>query len=109
MSENQHEQVGSLTGIAAGALAGASLGSAVLPIVGTFAGALVGGILGSEIGRTVGGTVLNIIDPGETVSSTESANNQTIISQLERLGELKTQGLITEEEFKAAKAKLLGL
>jgi hypothetical protein len=32
-----------------------------------------------------------------------------MIAQLERLGALRSQGVITEEEFKAAKAKLLDL
>lgn len=32
-----------------------------------------------------------------------------VISQIERLGALKAQGLLTEEEFAAQKAKLLGL
>jgi hypothetical protein len=32
-----------------------------------------------------------------------------MITQLERLGALKAQGLLTEEEFAAQKAKLLGL
>jgi hypothetical protein len=31
------------------------------------------------------------------------------ISQLERLGALKAQGLLTDEEFNAQKAKLLGM
>ena len=31
------------------------------------------------------------------------------ITQLERLGALKAQGLLTEEEFNAQKAKLLGM
>ncbi len=31
------------------------------------------------------------------------------IAQLERLGALKAQGLLTEEEFNAQKAKLLGM
>ena len=31
-----------------------------------------------------------------------------VISQLERLGALKAQGILTEEEFAAQKAKLLG-
>jgi len=31
------------------------------------------------------------------------------ITQLERLGALKAQGLLTEEEFNAQKAKILGL
>ena len=32
-----------------------------------------------------------------------------VISQLERLGALKAQGILTEEEFQAQKAKLLGM
>jgi hypothetical protein len=32
-----------------------------------------------------------------------------VITQLERLGALKAQGVLTEEEFAAEKAKLLGL
>jgi hypothetical protein len=31
-----------------------------------------------------------------------------VITQLERLGALKAQGIITEQEFQAQKAKLLG-
>ena len=31
-----------------------------------------------------------------------------IIAQLQKLGELKEQGILTEEEFEAQKAKLLG-
>jgi hypothetical protein len=32
-----------------------------------------------------------------------------VISQLERLGALKAQGILTEEEFAAQKAKILGM
>jgi phage tail tape-measure protein len=110
MSSEQNEEIGSLTGIVGGALAGASVGSAVLPVFGTFAGALVGGIVGSQIGRTVGGTVLNAFDPKSASPQTSTpADNPDIISQLERLGNLHSQGVITEDEFKAAKAKLLNL
>ena len=35
------------------------------------------------------------------------ASEEDIISQLERLGALKAQGILTEEEFEAQKAKLL--
>ena len=35
-------------------------------------------------------------------------SQEHVISQLERLGALKAQGLLTEEEFAAEKAKLLG-
>src|SRR5262249_49296993 len=111
MSEKDNEHLGSLTGIAAGAIAGATAGSAVLPVIGTFGGALIGGILGSEVGRTVGGAVLNALNPSVTTADAPKTNPQTpdMIAQLERLGQLRTQGLITEEEFAAAKAKLLGL
>ena len=37
------------------------------------------------------------------------APDEDVITQLERLGALKAQGLLTEEEFAAQKAKLLGL
>ena len=37
------------------------------------------------------------------------APEEDVISQLERLGALKAQGLLTEEEFAAQKAKLLGM
>jgi hypothetical protein len=36
-------------------------------------------------------------------------SNEDVVSQLERLGALKAQGLLTEEEFAAQKAKLLGM
>jgi len=35
------------------------------------------------------------------------APDEDVITQLERLGALKAQGLLTEEEFAAQKAKLL--
>ncbi len=37
------------------------------------------------------------------------ASQEDVIAQLERLGALKAQGLLTDEEFAAQKAKLLGL
>jgi hypothetical protein len=37
-----------------------------------------------------------------------AAADDDVISQLERPGALKAQGILTEEEFEAQKAKLLG-
>jgi len=37
------------------------------------------------------------------------APEEDMIAQLERLGALKAQGILTEEEFAAAKQKLLGI
>lgn len=37
-----------------------------------------------------------------------ATDSQSTIDQLKELGELKAQGILTEEEFAAQKAKLLG-
>jgi Short C-terminal domain len=37
-----------------------------------------------------------------------AATESSVIDQLKELGELKAQGILTEEEFAAQKAKLLG-
>jgi hypothetical protein len=37
-----------------------------------------------------------------------AAAGDSVIDQLKELGELKAQGILTEEEFAAQKAKLLG-
>jgi len=39
----------------------------------------------------------------------EQPPEEDVITQLERLGALKAQGILTEEEFAAQKAKLLGM
>jgi hypothetical protein len=46
--------------------------------------------------------------PQQPVSAAAAAQGDTI-TQLERLGALKAQGLLTEQEFAAQKAKLLGV
>jgi hypothetical protein len=45
----------------------------------------------------------------EYIPAQAPAMPEDVITQLERLGALKAQGLLTEEEFAAQKAKLLGL
>ncbi len=45
--------------------------------------------------------------PPQAVAAPPS--NEDVVSQLERLGALKAQGLLTDEEFNAQKAKLLGM
>ena len=48
--------------------------------------------------------------PQEVVyESPAPAPEEDVISQLERLGALKAQGILTEEEFADQKAKLLGM
>ncbi len=38
----------------------------------------------------------------------QAGGEDSVIEQLKQLGELKSQGILTEEEFAAQKAKLLG-
>jgi phage tail tape-measure protein len=104
---SENEKTGRLAGAGAGVVAGAQLGTVIIPIpvVGTFTGALVGGIVGSKIGKKVG---CAIMDNFSCVRPT--GNSKTDVSaELERFATLHAQGIISEEEFKAAKAKLLGL
>ena len=128
--QDENERTGSLAGLGAGVLAGAAAGSAVFPVVGTFAGAIAGGLLGSQVGKMIGGTVLNALGglvgeappadaeqqsplvtppPDAPAGPSVAPNGPTLLNQLERLSALRAQGLISEDEFKAAKAKLLGI
>ena len=47
--------------------------------------------------------------PPQQVTPPPPAQAQDPIEQLERLGALKAQGLLTDEEFNAQKAKILGM
>jgi phage tail tape-measure protein len=123
--EQNNEETGRLAGFGAGALTGAHVGSVLIPIpfVGTFTGALIGGALGSKAGKRFGPTILNAVDnltqskPATAThqqatsipitTPTDSAGDSDLLSQLERLGQLRSQGLLTEDEFSAAKAQLL--
>ncbi len=104
--QEENEKTGKLAGTGAGVITGAAIGSAVLPVVGTFAGALVGGVVGSEVGKKVGGKILSTIS-GK--GKNDSAEKKDVTAELERLAKLHKQGVIDDEEFKAAKASLLNL
>lgn len=110
--KEDNEKAGSLAGVAGGAIAGAKVGTVLIPIpvVGTFTGALVGGALGSKVGKKYGGALLDKIgsnkpDTAEVVSE----NKKDVTAELERLANLHKQGILTDEEFKAAKSSFLGL
>ena len=47
--------------------------------------------------------------PQQSAPPPPAPSNEDVVSQLERLGALKAQGLLTEEEFNAQKAKILGM
>lgn len=123
---NENEEAGKLAGFGAGTLTGAKIGSALIPVpfLGTFTGALIGGALGSRLGQRLGPPILGVFDsllnpkpsvgqPARsssipiTIESGEAGRGSDLLAQLERLGKLREQGLLTEEEFAAAKAQLL--
>ena len=108
--KEDNEKTGSLAGVAGGALAGAKVGTVLIPIpvIGTFTGALVGGALGSKIGKKYGGALLDKLGSNK---QTEAApeDKKDVTAELERLAALREKGVLSEDEFRAAKASLLGL
>ena len=112
--KEDNEKTGGLAGTGAGIIAGAQVGTVLLPIpvVGTFAGALVGGVIGSKVGKKVGGALLdkfNSATGGNESKTSGTTGKKDITAELERLAKLREQGILSEEEFKAAKASLLNL
>lgn len=109
--KEENEKAGKLAGIAGGALAGAQVGTVLVPIpvVGTFTGALVGGVLGSKVGKKVGGAILDKFNSKDESGAQSATDKKDVTAELERLARLREQGVLTDEEFKAAKASLLNL
>lgn len=105
--QEENEKVGKLSGLGAGVITGAAVGS-VVPIVGTFAGALVGGVVGSEVGKKVGGSLLNKFT-GKDKNQAGSTEKPDVSAELQKLAKLHKDGVLDDEEFKAAKAQLLNL
>jgi phage tail tape-measure protein len=113
-NKKENDKNARMAGAGAGVLAGAQLGTVLLPIpvVGTFTGALVGGLIGTKIGKRIGGVILDKMEPVEeslTASGSAPRNKTDVTQELERLAQLRAAGVLDEDEFKAAKAKLLGL
>src|SRR5688572_5801110 len=109
--KKENDKTGQMAGAGAGALAGAQVGTLLLPIpvVGTFTGALVGGLIGTKIGKRFGGALLDkmsSVDECLDSSPRPSTAKPNVTAELERLGQLRAAGILDEDEFKAAKAKL---
>ncbi len=104
--EEQNENAGKLSGIGAGVITGAAIGTSIFPVVGTFAGALVGGVVGSEVGKKVGGSLLNRFSGKD---KTESAEKVDVTAELQKLAKLHKDGILSDDEFRAAKSQLLNL
>lgn len=111
--ENEHEETGRLAGLGAGLVAGARIGTVLIPIpfVGTVTGAIIGGTMGSRFGRQIGPQIIKTFDNligGQPASGEAPEPSADLLIQLERLGQLRTQGVLSDEEFAAAKSRLLG-
>ena len=109
--KEDNEKAGGLAGVGAGVIAGAQVGTVLIPIpvVGTFAGALVGGALGSKVGKKYGGALLDKFGANKQPEAAPPEHKRDVMAELERLAELRKQGVLTDEEFTAAKASLLNL
>jgi phage tail tape-measure protein len=117
-AREEKEKTAKLAGTGAGVVAGAQLGTVLLPIpiVGTFTGALVGGLVGTKIGKKVGGALLDQFGAENTYAAQATGSQPggtqqraNLSAEFEKLVQLRDAGILTEDEFKAAKAKLLGL
>ena len=62
----------------------------------------------AQIDAQVAAAVAAQAPPPAAPAAPAAAAEDDMIAQLTRLGELKAQGILTEEEFAAQKAKLLG-
>lgn len=106
--QDENEKIGKLSGIGAGVITGAAIGTSVMPIVGTFVGGVVGGVVGSEVGKKVGGSLLNKFG-GKDKNQSQSSEKPDVTVELQKLAKLHKDGVLNDEEFKAAKAQLLNL
>lgn len=107
----ENDKTARMAGTGAGVIAGAQLGTVLLPIpiVGTFAGALVGGLVGTKIGKRVGGALLDKMSSTDKPFGHATSSGAEVIKELERLAKLHEAGVLSDDEFKALKAKMLGL
>ena len=62
----------------------------------------------SEAEQQVQGQQVQYAQPAPAAAAPAPAAQDDTISELERLGALKDQGVLTDEEFQAQKAKILG-
>ena len=108
--KEENEKTGGLAGTGAGILTGAQIGTVLIPIpvVGTFTGALVGGVLGSKVGKKYGGALLDKFN-NKDAAGAASDDKKDVTAELERLADLHKKGVLSDDEFRAAKASLLNL
>jgi membrane protease subunit (stomatin/prohibitin family) len=101
----QYQTAQSIPALAAGA-GGGEGGGIVGSAVGLGAGVALGQVMANQLGQG-----LNPAAPGAPAAAGAAAHAgvkaEDVMSTLERLGEMKTKGILTQEEFDAKKAELL--
>jgi len=102
----QYQTAQSIPALAAGA-GGGEGGGIVGSAVGLGAGVALGQVMANQLGQG-----LNAAAPGAPAAAAGAAapagvKAEDVMSTLERLGEMKTKGILTQEEFDAKKAELL--
>jgi membrane protease subunit (stomatin/prohibitin family) len=103
----QYQTAQSIPALAAGA-AGNGGGGIVGSAVGLGAGVALGQVMANQLGQG-----LNPAAPGAPAAAaaegaaTTGVKAEDVMSTLERLGEMKAKGILTQEEFDAKKAELL--
>ncbi len=67
-------------------------------------GLAMGQVLAQQLGQGLAGTHAA---PTAAITGAPTESSDTIMALLERLGDLKTKGILTDEEFAAKKTELL--
>jgi membrane protease subunit (stomatin/prohibitin family) len=102
----QYQTAQSIPALAAGAGGGNGGGGIVGSAVGLGAGVALGQVMANQLGQG-----LNAAAPGAPAAGAGAAQAgvkaEDVMSTLERLGEMKAKGILTQEEFDAKKAELL--
>ncbi|MBX3636085.1 MAG: SPFH domain-containing protein, partial [Rubrivivax sp.] len=94
----QYQTAQALPTLAAGAAAGGG---------GSGGGGVIGDAMGLGAGVALGQVLAQQLQSGATAAA-GSAKNDELLATLARLGELHAKGVLTDEEFAAKKAELLG-
>ena len=98
----QYQTAQAIPKFAEGVSNGGQGGSVAGDAMGLGAGLAMGQVLAQQLGQG-----LNPAAPQNAVTGAPSQTSQDIMALLEKLGDLKAKGILTDEEFSAKKAELL--
>jgi membrane protease subunit (stomatin/prohibitin family) len=102
----QYQTAQSIPTLAAGAGSGGG-GGLVGTGVGLGAGVALGQVMANQLGQGLAAGAPGALGAGAAAAAPAGVKAEDVMSTLERLGEMKTKGILTQEEFDAKKAELL--